>query len=59
MSKAFLDRIPDPQTLRKFDLNQLFDLAKDLRQAIIDSLAKGEGHLGSSLWTSQFDIVLF
>ena len=46
MSRAFLDRIPDPQTLRKFDLNQLCNLAKDLRQAIINSLAKGEGHLG-------------
>tara|TARA_A100001015_G_scaffold321616_1_gene453441 strand:- start:558 stop:2336 length:1779 start_codon:yes stop_codon:yes gene_type:complete len=58
MSKAFLDRIPDPQTLRKFDLNQLFDLAKDLRQAIIDSLAKGEGHLGSSLGTVELSIAL-
>ena len=58
MSKAFLDRIPDPQTLRKFDLNQLFDLAKDLRQAIIDSLAKGEGHLGSSLGTIELSIAL-
>ncbi|MDC0515484.1 1-deoxy-D-xylulose-5-phosphate synthase [Flavobacteriaceae bacterium] len=58
MSKAFLDRIPDPQTLRKFDLNQLFDLAKDLRQAIIDSLSKGEGHLGSSLGTVELSIAL-
>ena len=58
MSKAFLDRIPDPQTLRKFDLNQLFDLAKDLRQAIIDSLAKGEGHLGSSMGTVELSIAL-
>jgi len=58
MSKAFLDRIPDPQTLRKFDLNQLLDLAKDLRQAIIDSLAKGEGHLGSSLGTVELSIAL-
>ena len=58
MSRAFLDRIPDPQTLRKFDLNELFDLAKDLRQAIIDSLAKGEGHLGSSLGTVELSIAL-
>jgi len=58
MSKAFLDRIPDPQTLRKFDLNQLADLAKDLRQAIIDILSKGEGHLGSSLGTVELSIAL-
>jgi 1-deoxy-D-xylulose-5-phosphate synthase len=53
-----LDRIPDPQTLRKFDLNQLCNLAKDLRQAIINSLAKGEGHLGSSLGTVELSIAL-
>ena len=58
MSRAFLDRIPDPQTLRKFDLNQLCNLAKDLRQAIINSLAKGEGHLGSSLGTVELSIAL-
>jgi 1-deoxy-D-xylulose-5-phosphate synthase len=58
MSRAFLDRIPDPQTLRKFDLNQLSNLAKDLRQAIINSLAKGEGHLGSSLGTVELSIAL-
>ena len=58
MSRAFLDRIPDPQTLRKFDLNQLSNLAKDLRQAIINCLAKGEGHLGSSLGTVELSIAL-
>jgi len=58
MSRAFLDRIPDPQTLRKFDLNQLCNLAKDLRKAIINSLAKGEGHLGSSLGTVELSIAL-
>ena len=58
MSRAFLDRIPDPQTLRKFDLNELFGLAKDLRLAIINSLAKGEGHLGSSLGTVELSIAL-
>ena len=58
MSKAFLDRIPDPQILRKFDLNQLFALAKDILHAIIDSLAKGEGHLGSSLGTVELSIAL-
>ena len=58
MSRAFLDRIPDPQTLRKFDLNQLSNLTKDLRQAIINCLAKGEGHLGSSLGTVELSIAL-
>lgn len=58
MSKSFLDRIPDPQKLRKLDPIQLVDLAKTLRQAIIDALAKGEGHLGSSLGTVELSIAL-
>lgn len=58
MSKPFLDRIPDLKTLRKFDPNQLLELAKNLRQAIIEVLAKGEGHLGSSLGTVELSIAL-
>ncbi|MDA9572056.1 1-deoxy-D-xylulose-5-phosphate synthase [Flavobacteriaceae bacterium] len=58
MSKPFLDRIPDLKTLRKFDPNQLLELAKNLRQAIIEALAKGEGHLGSSLGTVELSIAL-
>lgn len=58
MSKLFLDRIPDPENLRKFNLVQLKDLAKNLRQAIINALAKGEGHLGSSLGTIELSIAL-
>jgi 1-deoxy-D-xylulose-5-phosphate synthase len=58
MSKSFLDRIPDPQNLRKLKLVQLVNLAKTLRQAIVDALAKGEGHLGSSLGTVELSIAL-
>jgi 1-deoxy-D-xylulose-5-phosphate synthase len=58
MSKPVLDHIPDPLTLRKFDQDQLLDLAAYLRKAIIDSLAKGEGHLGSSLGTVELSIAL-
>ncbi|MDA9015720.1 1-deoxy-D-xylulose-5-phosphate synthase [Flavobacteriaceae bacterium] len=58
MSKPFLDRIPDLKTLRKFDPNQLLELAKNLRQAIIEALSKGEGHLGSSLGTVELSIAL-
>ena len=58
MSKPVLDHIPDPLTLRKFDQDKLLDLAAYLRKAIIDSLAKGEGHLGSSLGTVELSIAL-
>jgi len=58
MSKPVLGHIPDPLTLREFDQEQLPDLAAYLRKAIIDSLAKGEGHLGSSLGTVELSIAL-
>jgi 1-deoxy-D-xylulose-5-phosphate synthase len=58
MSISLLDRIQNPQMLRKLPENQLADLAEELRKFIIDSLAKGEGHLGSSLGTVELSIAL-
>ena len=58
MSEQLMDAIPDPKKLRKYDANQLVSLAKTLRDIIIDTLAKGEGHLGSSLGTVELTIAL-
>ena len=58
MSKQLLDPIPDPDKLRKFNSSQLLGLTKTLRQAIIDVLSKGEGHLGSSLGSVELTIAL-
>ena len=58
MSKKLLDPIPDPEKLRKFNSSQLLGLTKTLRQAIIDVLSKGEGHLGSSLGSVELTIAL-
>ena len=58
MSKQLLDSIPDPEKLRKFNSSQLLGLTKTLRQAIIDVLSKGEGHLGSSLGSVELTIAL-
>ena len=58
MSEQLMDAIPDPKKLRKYDANQLVNLAKTLRKIIIDTLAKGEGHLGSSLGTVELTIAL-
>lgn len=58
MSEQLMDAIPDPKKLRKYDANQLVSLAKTLRSIIIDTLSKGEGHLGSSLGTVELTIAL-
>ena len=53
-----MDTIPNPKKLRKYNSTQLVGLAKTLRKIIIDTLAKGEGHLGSSLGTVELTIAL-
>ncbi|MGA0316811.1 MAG: 1-deoxy-D-xylulose-5-phosphate synthase [Flavobacteriaceae bacterium] len=58
MSKTLLAQIKDPAQLRKFELEQLKQLAQELRQAIIDVLAQGEGHLGASLGTVEITLAL-
>ena len=58
MSKKLLDPVPDPEKLRKFNSSQLLGLTKTLRQAIIDVLSKGEGHLGSSLGSVELTVAL-
>lgn len=58
MSKTLLAQIKDPAQLRKFELEQLKQLAQELRQAIIDALAQGEGHLGASLGTVEITLAL-
>ncbi|MDA9357130.1 1-deoxy-D-xylulose-5-phosphate synthase [Flavobacteriaceae bacterium] len=44
--------------MRKLSENDLFLLAKDLREFIIDVVSKKEGHLGSSLGTVELTIAL-
>jgi len=56
--KTFLDRIPDPQNCENFDLKFNSPFLAAFRQAIIHALAKGEGHLGSSLGTVELSIAL-
>ena len=58
MSETLLAQIDDPAQLRKLELPQLKKLAQELRQAIIDALANGEGHLGASLGTVEITLAL-
>ncbi|MEN9980969.1 MAG: 1-deoxy-D-xylulose-5-phosphate synthase, partial [Bacteroidota bacterium] len=49
MSNNLLSSINSPTDLRQLDVNQLPQLAQELRDFIIDVVSVKEGHLGASL----------
>jgi 1-deoxy-D-xylulose-5-phosphate synthase len=51
-------KINNPADLRKLSENQLPQLAKELRDFIIDIVSKKEGHLGASLGVVELTIAL-
>lgn len=53
-----LDHINSPKDLRKLQLEDLPQLAKDLRKFIINIVATKEGHLGASLGVVELTIAL-
>ncbi len=55
---AVLDMIEKPQDLRNIRRELLPDLAKEIRQKIVDVTAQTGGHLGSSLGTVELIIAL-
>jgi 1-deoxy-D-xylulose-5-phosphate synthase len=58
MSKRLLDHINYPSDLRQLSKDDLPQLAKELRQFIIDIIATKEGHLGASLGVVELTIAL-
>ncbi|WP_224488395.1 1-deoxy-D-xylulose-5-phosphate synthase [Robertkochia flava] len=58
MNTPLLDSINDPSDLRKLDPATLTDLARELRQFIIEIVATKEGHLGASLGVVELTIAL-
>ncbi|WP_296634473.1 1-deoxy-D-xylulose-5-phosphate synthase [Polaribacter sp.] len=56
--KNLLANISNPSDLRKLNLSELPELAKDLRAFIIDIVATKEGHLGASLGVVELTIAL-
>lgn len=58
MNKNLLQHIDNPKDLKKLSLNNLPQLAKELREFIIDIVATKEGHLGASLGVVELTIAL-
>jgi 1-deoxy-D-xylulose-5-phosphate synthase len=58
MSENLLQNIYNPTDLRKLEASQLPQLAKELRDFIIDIVSVKEGHLGASLGVIELTIAL-
>jgi 1-deoxy-D-xylulose-5-phosphate synthase len=58
MPKKLLEHIVNPTDLRKLAVAQLPELAKELREFIIDIVSVKEGHLGASLGVVELTIAL-
>ena len=58
MSENLLQHIVSPTDLRKLEIPQLPQVAKELRDFIIDVVSKKEGHLGASLGVVELTIAL-
>ena len=46
---AILDKVNYPQDIKTFNMNQLGDLAQEIREFIINSVTKNGGHFSSNL----------
>ena len=58
MINTLLDRIQSPSDLKKLSQGQLPELAKELREFIINVVAIKQGHLGASLGVVELTIAL-
>lgn len=58
MHKDLLKNIRNPEDLRGLTINQLPEIAKELRTFIIKTVAAKEGHLGASLGVVELTIAL-
>ena len=55
---AILDQINFPQDLKTLDFSQLEQLAKEIREIIIEVVSKNGGHLSSNLGAVDLTIAL-
>ena len=58
MAKNHLENINNPTDLRKLSLTELLELAREIREFIIDIVSVKKGHLGASLGVVELTIAL-
>ncbi len=54
----FLSQINGPQDLKKLDIDQLPDLAEEIRNRLLETISKTGGHLGSNLGIVEITMAL-
>ncbi|AWD32477.1 1-deoxy-D-xylulose-5-phosphate synthase [Candidatus Kinetoplastibacterium sorsogonicusi] len=59
MHTPTLDKVSSPEILKYFCLNELKELANDLRKEIIDIVSKNGGHLSSNLGIVELTIAIY
>ena len=58
MSKKYLDGIKSPEDVKKIPENELDDLAREIREELIETVSKTGGHLASNLGVVELSIAL-
>ena len=58
MTERILDRVNNPQDLKKLNYKEKEELAEDIRKEIIDIVSKNGGHLASNLGVVELTIAL-
>lgn len=53
-----LSRIKDPKDIKEFNLDEMQDLAKDIRHFLVHSLSKTGGHLASNLGVVELTLAM-
>lgn len=54
----YLDKIKSPEDVKKLNRNELPELAKECREALIDTVSQNGGHLASNLGVVELTIAL-
>ncbi|MDR2017674.1 MAG: 1-deoxy-D-xylulose-5-phosphate synthase [Syntrophobacterales bacterium] len=54
----FLEKIEDPRDLKKLDIDEMSELADEIRRYIVDTVSKTGGHLSSNLGVVELTIAL-
>ena len=57
-SRPMLERINEPQDLRRLNESDLHQVAKDLREETIDAVSHTGGHLGAGLGVVELTVAL-
>ncbi len=58
MKENLLDKINNPQDIKKLNIDQLQDLCKDIRHYMLECCANNPGHLGASLGAVETAVAL-